>query len=157
MELDSNILKKLTIRTIDYLKQDLGMNDINNSFNIEKVDSIKYKELTSFISLSMDIKGTFFISVNNAISKEMVKNFIYGEVSEDVIDELSSENLSETLNVVVGNILSEIEIIKNGGNVDMSTPTLVEDNSILIDKIYDKLYICKIIYKNEEIILGYFI
>jgi len=157
MELDSNILKKLTIRTINYLKQDLGMNDINNSFNIEKVDSIKYKELTSFISLSMDIKGTFFISVNNAISKEMVENFIYGEVSEDVIDELASENLSETLNVVVGNILSEIEIIKNGGNVDMSTPTLVEDNSILIDKNYDILYVCKIIYKNEEIILGYFI
>lgn len=157
MKLDSKILEKLAIRTISYLIEDLDMKNVNNDISIKKVNSIEYKELSSFISLSLDLKGTLFISVDKFIANEMVKGAIYGDFSEDTLNELSAENLSETLNVVVGNIISDIDIIKNGGSSDISTPILIEDRDRLVKKRYDEIYICKITSKEEEIILGYFI
>jgi len=157
MKLDSEILEKLAIRTINYFINDLDIKGVENSFHIEKVDLIEYKDLSSFISFSLDLKGTLFMSVDKSFANEMVKNSIYGDVSQDVLDELSAENLSETLNIVVGNIISEIDIIKNGGKLDISTPILVDDKNRLLKKSYDTAYVCKIIYNKEEMILGYFI
>ncbi|MEA3315264.1 MAG: chemotaxis protein CheX [Campylobacterota bacterium] len=157
MKLDSKILEKLAIRTISYLVEDLGMKSVENNFHIKQVDFIEYKKLSSFISLSLDLKGTLFMSVDNSFANEMVKGAIYGDVSKDVLDELSAENLSETLNIVVGNIISQIDIIKDGGKLEISTPTLVDDKNKLLKKRYDTIYICKIIHNKEEMILGYFI
>ena len=157
MKINDEILKKLALRTISYFSNDLGMKDINDTFKIESVDSIDFLDISTIISLSNDISGTIGMSVSNALARKMVENFIYGDVTEEEINELASENVSETLNVTLGNIIHEIEIVKNGGKVEISTPYTMH-NKVSISKKQDgTMYLCILKYNNEDIILSYFI
>ncbi|MEA2050554.1 MAG: chemotaxis protein CheX [Campylobacterota bacterium] len=153
----NEILTKLSIRTIDYFKNDLDMSEINNSFVVKSVDSINYLEITSMISLSKDIKGTIAMSVSSALAKEMVSKFIYGDVSNEIIEQLTNETVSEVLNVTLGNILQDIDIIKNGGKVEISTPLIKIFKTTLQNDSYSLLFSSNLKYKNEIIKLSYFI
>jgi len=157
MKIDDNLLRKLAIRTISYFSDDLGMKNISDTFEIQSVNSIDYLDISTLISLSQDISGTIGMSVSNSLAKKMVENFIYGDITEEQIDELASESVSETLNVTLGNIIHNIEVVKNGGKVEISTPYTMH-NKVSISKKQDGImYLCILKYDNEEIILSYFI
>ena len=157
MSIDIQILEKLSIRTIEYIKNDLSMNEISDEFTIEEVDNLVLMDISALIALSGEEKGTIGLSVSDALAKEMVKNFIYGEIAEDKLSELASENVAETLNIVLGNILNQLDSVKNGAQMDISTPYIMH-NSVTISKKTDgKMYSCRLKYQDEYIILSYFL
>jgi CheY-specific phosphatase CheX len=156
MNIDKEVLTKLAKRTIDYLRDDLSMVDISEKYSIEDVDSINYLDISALVSLSKDLNGTIGMSVSRDFAHEMVKNFIYGNMDPKVVEDLSSENVAETLNITLGNILQDIDIIKSGGKVEISTPYIMHNSVSITKKENGKMSFCKLTYNDEEIILTYF-
>ena len=110
-----DILDKLAQRrTIDYFKTDLNLTEIQNELIIKEVKSIELLDITTLISLGGELSGTIAMSVSHNLSKLMVKNFIYGKVDEETISQLAAENVAETLNITLGNIIQDLDISKNG-------------------------------------------
>lgn len=158
MKIDGEILSKLAARTIDYFKNDLGMIHIKDQYVLDEVDKIDYLDISTLISLSKDLSGTVGMSVSKELAKDMVKNFVFGKMDEETIAELASENVAETLNVTLGNILQDIDIIRHGGEVEITTPYTMQ-NPVTVKKKKDgRMCVCKLKYsENEDIILSYFI
>ena len=157
MELPKSILEKLVNRTIEYIQNDLGMGDIDQNFEIAEVDQLVLMDISTMIALSGCVKGTVCLSVSNEMAFKMVESFIYGEMEKSELEELASENVAETLNIVLGNILAEIDAVKEGASVDISTPYTLHNSVTITKKKNGKMFLCTLHYKGEEIILGYFI
>ena len=153
---DKEILEQLAIRTISYFKDDLLLDKISSDITIEDVKKIDYCDITTFIALSGQLSGTLGMSVPNDVAFDMVKNFMFGEMSEEELQELSSENIAETLNITVGNILPELEVVKAGGIVNISTPYTMH-NCVTITKKKDGIMLLvKLKYEDKDILLSYF-
>lgn len=157
MEFSSEILEKLAIRTIEYIKKDLGIQELEDEYSIKEVDQLDFLDISTLIALSGSVKGTVGMSVSNELAYLMVKNFIFGEVPEDTLKELASENVAETLNITLGNILTDLTSVKKGEDIDISTPYTLHNSVSISKKKNGHMYLCLMRYKNEEIILSYFI
>lgn len=152
----NEILEKLAKRTISYFQDDIAM-QIDTNYEIVEVDKIDYFDITTLISLSLDMSGTVGMSVTNELAYEMVKNFIFGEVSQEEIEEMSAENISETLNITLGNIISELSVIQKGGKVNISTPYTMHNSVTITKKKNGKMYLCKIKSGDDTVLLSYFV
>jgi CheY-specific phosphatase CheX len=150
------VIEKLTKRVIEYLTIDLGIDKIDNDFCISEVDMLQYHNNTVFMNFSADLGGTVGLSVSDNLAKIMVKKFIFGEVSDEIVAELLIETVQEILNIVSGNIIKDLDIVKKGGSVEISTPYTMEKNSFPTKEKYSHIYISKIKYSDEEITLSYF-
>ena len=150
------ILAKLADRTISYFKENLGL-DVDEDFTIEDIEKINYLDISTLISLSNDMAGTIGMSVSNNLAYKMVKNFIFGELSTDELEALSSENVAETLNVTLGNILHELDVIKNGGTIDISTPYTMHNSVCITKKKNGVMFLCHLKLDDELILLSYFV
>jgi len=156
MNNDCEILTKLAQRTISYFHEDLAI-EIDNDFSISDVDKIEYFDISTLISLNGDMAGTVGMSVTNKLSHTMVENFIYGDISQAEIEEMASENVAETLNITLGNILKELSVIKTGGNINISTPYTMHNSVSVTKKKNGKMFLCKIKSNDEIILLSYFV
>ena len=154
---DIEILEKLSKRVIDYMQNDLGMLNITEEFSIESVDMIQCNNITTLIALNGKIIGTVGMSISTELAKKLIENSIYGEIDTQTIESLASENVAETLNIVLGNIIKDLTIVKNGGKVDISTPFTIHNEVSITRKKNGKMYVSNIKYENENIILSYFI
>ena len=150
------ILTKLANRTISYFKENLEL-VIDDNFTIEDIEKIDYLDISTLISLSNDMAGTVGMSVSNNLAYKMVENFIFGELSTDELEALSSENVAETLNITLGNILHELEVIKNGGTVNISTPYTMHNSVCITKKKNGIMFLCHLKLNDESILLSYFV
>ena len=153
---NKEILIKLAKRTQSYFNEELGLK-VDDSFTIINVDKINYFEITTLISLSNNMSGTVGMSVSSTIAKKMVRNFIYGNISEEDILELASENVAETLNITLGNILKELDVFKKGGSIDISTPYTIHNAGNIMKKKSEIMYLCTLYLDREPIYLSYFV
>jgi len=157
MEFSEEILEKLSKRTVEYISNDLGMIEIDTKFLISEVNQLKLLDISTMIALSGCAIGTIGISVSNKFAYEMVKNFIFGEMSEEDLNELASENVAETLNIVLGNILTDLQSVKSGQTIEISTPYTLHNRVTISKKKNGKMYLSLLSYKEEKILLSYFI
>lgn len=153
---NTEILDKLAIRTVDYFKNELFI-EVNDDYKIISVEKIDYLDITVLISLSCDMSGSIGMSVSNELAYEMIKNFISDALEEEELHELSSENVAETLNITLGNILKDLSVLKNGGTVDISTPYTLHNSVSITKKESGNMYLCELKLNNEIIILSYFL
>ncbi|MEA2018383.1 MAG: chemotaxis protein CheX [Campylobacterota bacterium] len=156
MNSKSEILTKLANRTISYFKEELQLS-IDESFEITEVDSIEYLDISTLISLSNGMSGTIGMSVSSELAYSMVEGFIFGEMDKDELEELSSENVAETLNITLGNILKDLDVVKNGASIDISTPYTMHNSVTITKKKNGKMILCKMKSNDKVIILSYFI
>ena len=155
MEYQQEILEKLTLRTISYLKDDLGLSYENkSSFEIEEVKQINYHKQVALISLKGDIVGTIGMSISHEFAYDIAKAFVFGDCEDEELQELLHESSKEVLNVTIGNIISDLDIVRNGGKVDISPPFDC-DKSVLVKTNEKIMCISKIKYNNQDIILSY--
>lgn len=157
MELSQEILQKLTKRTIKYINEDLALGEVSQEFEIDEVDKLDLLDISTMIALSGSIKGTVGLSVSNELAFKMVEGFIYGEMAQSELEELASENVAETLNIVLGNILSELDSVNKGEIIDISTPYTLHNSVSITKKKNGKMYLSILQYKDEKILLSYFI
>ena len=150
------VLTKLANRTISYFAENLELK-IDDDFTIESINKIDYLDISTLISLSNDMAGTVGMSVSNKLAYKMVENFIFGELSTEELEELSSENVAETLNITLGNILQELEVIKNGGTINISTPYTMHNSVCITKKKNGIMLLCRLKLNDELILLSYFV
>ena len=152
------ILEKLSDRTITYFRDDLGLsNGLDTTYEILEVDKIDYHDDTVFISLTNDINGTVGMSTTNKLAFDIAKAFVYGEMEDDELFELAQESVSEVLNVTLGNILIDLQVMKDGGKVNISPPKSLH-KAVTVNKKKDgEMYVVNIKYNGTTIILSYFV
>ncbi len=150
------ILEQLSLRTISFFNKDLSLK-IDDEFQLEEVESIDFLDTTTFISLSNAISGTIAMSVSKHLSEKMAKGFLYGETSQEEIDSLCVESVTETLNITIGNIKQNLTITKNGGIIDISTPDTITKSKTITKEQYNIIVVSRLKIDNEDIILCYFI
>jgi len=153
---NNEILVKLANRTIEYFKNVLEL-PIESSYEVVAVEKIDYFDITALITLSNDMSGTVGFSVSNDLAFKMAESFIIGDVSNNEMSELSSENVAETLNITLGNILQELTVIKEGGSINISAPYTMHNSVSITKKSNGIMYLCKLKSSNEVMLLSYFI
>lgn len=153
---NKEILEKLAQRTITYFKNELFL-EMSDTYKISDVDKIDYFDITALISLSDDMIGTVGMSTTNKLSIKMVENFLASDIKEDELLEMSSENIAETLNITLGNILKELIVVQKGGNVEISTPYIMHNSVSITKKDNGVMYLCELKLDDEIIILSYFL
>ena len=153
---ECEILNKLATRTISYIKEDLGL-EIEDSFTIYSVDRLDYLDISTLISLKGAMKGTVGMSVSDKYAFSLVENFIFGEMEQEELEALTVECVSEILNVTIGNILSELDVVKSGGKINISTPYTMTNKISISKKENGSMYICHLKSNDETILLSYFI
>ena len=153
---NDDILIKLVDRTIEYFKDNLKL-PLESEYEILDVDNISYLDITTLISLSHDMSGTIGLSVSNELAFKMIENFDFGDIPKSEIIELASENVAETLNITLGNILKELNIVKEGGSVNISTPYTMHNKVNITKKRTGIMYLCKLKSNREVVMLSYFI
>ena len=154
---NTEILEKLVKRTTEYLQNDMGI-DINDSCTtIKSVDQIEYFDITAHIALSSDIRATVGMSTSNKFACTLVKKFLSIEIAPSEMAELAAENIAETLNITMGNILKDLTVMKEGGNINISIPHTLYNAVVVKRKKNGMMYISKLRSNDEEILLSYFL
>lgn len=152
--MNNEILNKLVKRTVTYLKNDLGFSILNYNFKIESTSKLRYNEITSFIHLSTSIKSNIAFSVSYSFAKELIKKAVYGLSDDDLTEELILENVSETLNITLGNIIKELNDLQSDKDIEISTPSIKNKIFSIENKNIDFV---KIPYKNDFILMSFII
>ncbi|RLA82410.1 MAG: hypothetical protein DRG78_07260 [Epsilonproteobacteria bacterium] len=156
MNSENEILTKLATRTISYFKDELQLN-IDDKFEISEIDKITYLDISTLISLSNGMSGTVGMSVSNELAYSMVEGFIFGEIDREELEELSSENVAETLNITLGNILKELDVVKRGMTIDISTPYTMHNSVSITKKKNGTMLLCIIKSNDQTVMLSYFV
>ena len=149
-------LKALSTRTCEYLINDMGLEIENKESESEEVDSFSLEAYTALINLKQDVSGTIGLSVSMALAKFMVSQFIFGEVSDEEIEEMAGDSVAEILNVVLGNVLKDFPAVKNGGKVDISTPYVMNKTSKISKTEGGVILINQFITNHGKVIITYF-
>jgi CheY-specific phosphatase CheX len=157
MNIDEEIITKLAQRTESYLKNDLGISDIRYIDKIQVVEDIHYNDISSLISLGGDLNGTVGMSVSKEFAYTLVEQFLSDSIEKDELMGLCIENIAETLNITLGNILKDLSVTKNGGKVEISTPYTLENKVCIKKKKDGRMSFCELKVNNETIIISYFI
>lgn len=153
---EKDLLEKLSLRTISYYHENLNIT-LEKDFIIGEIDLIKTKDVAVLIPLTNEMDGVVYMGVSKEHAISLIDIFIDETMTSDEITELSIENIAETLNITLGNILKDLNIMKNGGIVGIKTPQILKENKAITKKENSKILVSKLKYKDEEIILGYFI
>jgi len=122
LETAKETIKILSKRTCEYLKEDMSLEIEDTSIVPEDIDFFTLESYTALINLKFDMTGTIGISVSTSLASFMVGQFMFGEVSDEEVDEMAGDCVAEVLNVVLGNVLKDFPVVKNGGKIDISTP-----------------------------------
>jgi two-component system chemotaxis sensor kinase CheA len=151
---DIELLQKLSSRTISYYHEELNMN-INTTIKIKEIKKLKLLDISVAIPLTNDMDGTVYMSVSNKHARLLINDFIDDSMDDCEIKELAEGNIQELLNITLGNILKDLNIMKNGGVVGIKIPSII--NSELENEDNSRILISELNLNNENIILGYFI
>jgi CheY-specific phosphatase CheX len=144
------VLEKFTIRLISYLKTELNIKQIDENFTIRCVDGLYHQKNIVYISFIGDIDAIIGLSVSHNLATLMLKHFFTEELDQESIDELAVQTVEEVLNIVAGNIIQHLDVVKNGGTIEISPPYKE------ISKTYRNIYLSRIRYGDENIEVSYF-
>jgi CheY-specific phosphatase CheX len=154
MDKPIDILDHFAKRTIAYLKDNLGMDELDTNYSIASVEYIEYEDITALIDLEKDLQLTMGISLSADIAFEVVKSFIYGDIDDETLRSLANENLAETLNIIAGHLISDLQTVKEGGEVDITTPYETLSKRVEKKSSDSFIYLCKIKYHEKFILLS---
>ena len=99
--------------------------------------------------------GVVYMGISDNHAYELIEGYLDDSIGDDDVEEIMMSNLAETLNITLGNILKDLNIMKNGGIVGIKPP-VVNNKNITKDE-NSKIIVSKLKYNNEEIKLAYFI
>ena len=149
------ILEKLVLRTKNYFHNELGL-DIDENDVIKAVDEIHFLYTSAFVSLSNGCSGTIGISIQRSLIAPITENLMFCSITEDEIDEYAQDCTSEILNITLANTIQTLDIVKNGGEVTITTPYVIKESTTLIKKKDGNMFICELDVDGAKILLSYF-
>jgi len=151
------ILEKLSIRTISYFKDDLALPCTSEpSYEILEVDKVEHQARIAFILFKGALKGTVGMSISENFALDIAEAFVFGDMKKEELIKWVPESAKEVLNVTVGNIIIDLDIVKQGKKVDISVPSALVGPAVIEKKQNGKMFVSKIKYNKEDISLSYF-
>jgi CheY-specific phosphatase CheX len=150
-------LEALAKRASKYLEDDLGLELENTDLFIEEVDVFNLESYTALINLKHEMSGTIGFSVSINLARFMVGQFVFGDVSDEEVEEMAGDCVAEILNVVLGNVLKDFPAVKDGKQVDISTPYIMNKTSKISKTNAGTMLVCRFKTNHGKVILTYFI
>lgn len=154
MDCGKIILEKLSQRICEYFSIHLDLH-IQSHYQIKCVERIHFLNATALISLTnSNNRATIAMSVSNLFVQLMLVRFLNGNLPNDGLVELSHENLAETLNITLGNIIKDIPI--QCGEINISTPYLMQNQIVIHKREFAQMYVSELKIGDETILISYF-
>lgn len=154
MDCGKIILEKLSQRICEYFSIHLDLH-IQSHYQIKSVERIHFSNATALISLTDSAnKATIAMSVSNLFVQLMLVRFLNGNLPNADLIELSHENLAETLNITLGNIIEDLP--PKCGEINISTPYLMNNQIIIHKREFAQMYISELKIGEERILISYF-
>jgi two-component system chemotaxis sensor kinase CheA len=151
--LEIDILSKLSQRTIGYFTENLNL-PLQRDVLFKEYETLEPKDINVIIELDGGIVGEIIMGVSSALAITMVNNFVKLELPQDEIEFLAAENVAETLNITLGNILKDFYLVSDSETISISTPKIIYKKDFI--NIAKNSYMeSSISYENEVIKLWY--
>jgi CheY-specific phosphatase CheX len=151
IELD--ILSRLSQRTISYFTENLNL-PLQKDFLFKEYETLQPQDINVIIDLEGGVFGKIIMGVSSELAITMVNNFVKLELPQDEIEFLAAENVAETLNITLGNILKDFYLVSESETISISTPKIVYKKDFT--NIGNSLYMeSSIAYEDEIIKLWY--
>jgi two-component system chemotaxis sensor kinase CheA len=92
--------------TKGYLEQFAKVSmETDNSFICSTTDKLTLKKVTSFVAMKGAVEGFFVMSVDEALSRDMVRGVVIEPLTSEEVEDLVEDTLAETSNIILGNSL----------------------------------------------------
>ncbi|RLA81844.1 MAG: hypothetical protein DRG78_08525 [Epsilonproteobacteria bacterium] len=156
LELATEAIEILSKRTCEYLINDMSLEIEDTTVSPSKIDSFTLESYTSLINLKFDMNGTIGLSVSTSLAKFMVSQFIFGEVSDEEVEEMAGDSVAEILNVVLGNVIKDFTVVRKGGKVDISTPYIMNKTTKISTAKSGLMVVNQFSTNHGKLILTYF-
>jgi CheY-specific phosphatase CheX len=148
-----DILSKLSQRTIGYFTENLNL-PLQRDVLFKEYETLEPKDINVIIELDGGIVGEIIMGVSSGLAITMVNNFVKLELPQDEIEFLAAENVAETLNITLGNILKDFYLVSDSETISISTPKIIYKKDFI--NIAKNSYMeSSISYENEVIKLWY--
>ncbi len=149
------LLTKLASRVISYLRDEVGLKNVNNNFSIQSADYIQHLFVSSIIFLHKDMSGTIGMSMNKDLIAPIVESMMFCKITEAEINEYAADTVAETLNITLANVIQELDIVKNGGDVTISAPLILDQEAVIQKAKIGKILFVELSIENNKVILTY--
>ena len=149
------LLTKLASRVISYLRDEVGLKNVNNNFSIQSADYIQHLFVSSIIFLHKDMSGTIGMSMNKDLIAPIVESMMFCKITEAEINEYAADTVAETLNITLANVIQELDIVKNGGDVTISAPLILDQEAVIQKAKVGKILFVELSIENNKVILTY--
>ena len=125
-DIDSKkVLKMIVERTSAFLKEEVSINVTNAEYSTEDAVFLKLRHITSIISVEEYLKMTIAFSYDLGLITKMFENYTIGlSIGEEEKEMYLEETSGDIINIVIGNILSQIYHPKT---IHLSTPVIISE------------------------------
>ena len=145
------LLTKLASRVISYLRDEVGLKNVNNNFSIQSADYIQHLFVSSIIFLHKDMSGTIGMSMNKDLIAPIVESMMFCKITEAEINEYAADTVAETLNITLANVIQELDIVKNGGDVTISAPLILDQEAVIQKAKIGKILFVELSIENNKV------
>ena len=150
------ILTKLALRVISYLQNEVGLKTVDDSFSIQSANFVQYLFVSSAIFLNKDMSGTIGMSLDKDLIAPIVKSMMFCDITEEEIEEYAPDTVAEALNITLANVIQDLDVVKNGGDVTISTPLILDKKAVVQKTKTGELLFLELSAGNSKIILSYY-
>jgi CheY-specific phosphatase CheX len=123
-EKSNSILEPITQRTISFLADEMGIELPTREFELLFPNKIELHPYTAMIGIGGVISYMFTISFENEALNALTRAFVYGEISDDEMEEMKESVACEVANTVLGNSIPNFP--NKGSGVTITPPVMVE-------------------------------
>jgi len=150
------ILTKLALRVISYLRDEVGLKTVDDNFSIQSANFVQYLFVSSAIFLNKDMSGTIGMSLDKDLIAPIVKSMMFCDITEEEIEEYEKDTVAEALNITLANVIQDLEVVKNGGDVTISTPLILDKKAVVQKTKTGELFFLELSIGNSKVILSYY-
>ncbi len=122
----SQLVRAIGKRTVEYLKSDLHIPTRDAALHMEDVKRMQLRYLTSILAVEADIRMLIAFSFDEKLAEQIYIVSTEGlEIDDDEEEMMREEVVTELINVIVGNALSDLAA--SGTTIPISPPYVINE------------------------------
>ncbi len=122
------LLQAILETSKEYVRSQSGIE--LRSGEVEKKNKIELSRITALMDIQGGISAIVMLSVNMAMGRKLVENFMYEKVKEEEIDEIVEDVLGEVSNTIIGNSFGKFEYGED--MLHMGVPAMISNDGAYI-------------------------
>lgn len=122
----NRLVQAIGDRTVDYLKDELGITVQVETVNMQDVKRMQLLHLTSILAVEADIRMLIAFSFDRELTDRVFVASTEGlEIAEDEEEMMREETVAELINIIVGNAMADLE--SRGTAIPISPPIIISE------------------------------